>query len=126
MKPKRDITLGEMQDECIKRMHTCAPDVDGNNECRYFDTCKQMLARCCIPPENWNLTDPPRFTDAQMALLKALYDVGVLELVEDCEYEQVIIYTCNGRVGGFKNKCGIELPLRLGETLDLAELFGKE
>ena len=112
MKPRRDITLGEMQDECKTRIKCCTG-------CPYKEVCGEI-------PKLLDLTDPPRFTEAQMALLKALWAVGVLELDDDSEYDQVIMYTAHGRIGGFRNKGGIELSLKAGETLDLAELFGKE
>lgn len=124
MKPKREITLGEMQDECSFRGGNCQTiscATVGGDMCVHYKICGKIGK-----PIDWDLTDPPRFTDAQMALLKALWEVGVLELDDDSEYDQVIMYTAHGRIGGFRNKGGIELSLKAGETLDLAELFGKE
>lgn len=37
-KKRRDITLGEMQDECKKRELCTAPDI-----CKYFDVCGYQL-----------------------------------------------------------------------------------
>lgn len=126
MKPRRDITLGEMQDECSKRMHICAPDVDGNNECKYFEVCKQMRSGVFVKPcpEVWDLTDPPRFNEQQMALLKGLYANGVMKLRSDCAITS-LFREDHEYIGNLINsQIGIELSD--GETLDLAELIGKD
>lgn len=113
-----------MQDECKRINGTCAGLAFVTEDCKYKGVCPfQMQSRRALA---WDLTEPPRFTEPQMALLKALLAVGVLELDDDSEYDQVIMYTAHGRIGGFRNKGGIELSLKAGETLDLAELFGKD
>ena len=123
-KPKRNITFGEWQDECDRH-------VAGAHK-RDCASCDPRIRSVCQKhddgyfPSALNLTDPPRFTEAQMALLKALYALGVAELEDDPVYDQIIMLTPNGRIGGFKNTVGISLPLHSAETLDLAEMFGKD
>lgn len=123
MKKRRDITLGEMQDECSKRMHICAPDVHGNNECKYFETCKQMRSGVFVKPcpEIWDLSDPPRFNEQQMALLKALSAIGV-ERIETLDMAAFRMMDKNERHVSLMRAIGLEE----NELLDLAELFGKD
>ena len=119
MKPKREITLGEMQDECEKTAHC--------SNCVYRNYCPAMSD---IPPNEFDLTDPPRFTEAQMAFWRCLYEVGVkyvfraikwicLSDDENPEYAPVANL-------GTINISAVHDCMKLGETLDLAELFGKE
>jgi len=89
-------------------------------------------------PKFWNLTDPPRFNDKQMALLKALWDIGARFLACDSfdtgafserpyfdaeRAEWLIDESENSNVWIFSNSV---FGLKEMETLDLAELFGKE
>ena len=113
---RRDITLGEMQDEC-KRF---TDGLCGGKSCAYHDLCDQMKSGCT--PHAWDLTDPPRFNEAQMALLKALLDNGIKKISR----KDVITFdfTRNDVIGD-----GLFLgavKLEVGETLDLAELLGKD
>ena len=107
---RRDITLGEMQDECLKHI-----DLAGCKECPYDPWCGTSS------PDGWDLTDPPRFTEAQMALLKALYGIGVTKIEHDREESFLI-----EREGAAGNKFMGVIEMDNGETLDLAELLGKE
>ena len=127
MKPKREITLGEMQDECSFRGDNC--ETIGGDKCKFFELCATMqtIDKGCLTPIMWNLTDPPRFTEAQMALLRALWDMGARTVRSgyttdvcaraDDERGELLFAWVGKPVG---------LTLQLGETLDLAEMFGKE
>lgn len=120
MKPRRDITLGEMQDECSFRGDNC--ETIGGDKCKFFELCATMqtIDKGCLTPIMWNLTDPPRFNEAQMALLKALRGLGFVS-VENIG-------------GGFKTtsedgktRLFMELlGINYGEKIDLAELLGKD
>jgi len=108
---RRDIKLGEMQDECLKHI-----DLAGCKECPYESWCGTSS------PDGWDLSDPPRFNEAQMALLKALLDNGIKKISR----KDVITFdfTRNDVIGD-----GLFLgavKLEVGETLDLAELLGKD
>ena len=68
-KKRRDITLGEMQDECLRvdrKCEKCNKDISAacdlmiNSEARFQEPCV------------WDLTDPPRFTEAQMDLRQSI------------------------------------------------------
>lgn len=124
---RRDITLGEMQDECLRikgHCTECAPDIHA--------MCDGMIGKRCnnsVCPIGWNLTDPPRFTEAQMAFWRCLYEVGVkyvfraikwicLSDDENPEYAPVANL-------GTINISAVHDCMKLGETLDLAELLGK-
>ena len=74
MKPRRDITLGEMQDEC-KRKKTC-------QECDYKEVCPARSGNEEMPGL-WNLTDPPRFNEAQMDGLRKSYDSGIRRITKN-------------------------------------------
>ena len=144
MKPKREITLGEMQDEC-KRHGYVYSNGSRISECakcnpELYDICHAMASENgeLLSPAYWNLTDPPRFTEAQMALLKALWDIGARFLACDSldtgafserpyfdaeTAEWLIDESDNSNVWIFSN--GV-FGLKEMEVLDLAELFGKE
>lgn len=117
---RRDITLGEMQDEC-KRKKKC-------QECDYKEVCPARSGNEEMP-ERWNLTDPPRFNEAQMALLKALYGIGVNKIRSGAAFDGIYLYTKDlvdtaGLI--YSGKIGTSIKLEDGETLDLAELLGKD
>lgn len=119
MKPRRDITLGEMQDECRRINGVCVGLAFVTEDCKYKSVCPfQMQSRKALA---WNLTDPPRFNEDQMALLKALYNNGGTR----------IVHTGNGCFNLERNEesddafLGV-IKLKDGETLDLAKLLGKD
>ena len=112
---RRDITLGEMQDECLKHK-MC-------EGCPHAEWCGANSA------DGWDLTDPPRFTEAQMALLKALYGIGVNKIQSGAAFDGIYLYTKDlidtaGLI--YSGKIGTSIKLEDGETLDLAELLGKD
>lgn len=115
---RRDITLGEMKDECKKYWN------NGNfgycGKCQYMRVCCHYERYC---PAQLNLTDPPRFTDAQMAFLKGCYGIGIVGIMRSGDGARTHFFTKFETIGWLKNS---EIPLELGETLDLAELFAKE
>ena len=122
-KKRRDITLGEMQDEC-RRFDS---PLCGGNKCAYQDLCNQMKSGCT--PHAWNLTDPPRFNEAQMAFWRGWYGIGAVFAhrsdatnssrcvhIRDAEYNYL----------GYLQIEYDALPIKCGETIDLAELIGKD
>lgn len=119
-KPKRDITLGEMQDECKRVGYDCSLcNHNIKSACDQFtDDCDDFN----IPME-WDLTDPPRFTEAQMALLRALWELGARSIVET---RDGISYVRSENRNSFARFNACIVGINDGETLDLAELFGKE
>ena len=116
-KKRRDITLGEMQDEC-RRFES---PLCGGKACAYVDLCNQIKSG--YTPHAWDLTDPPRFTEAQMALLKVLYASGVVKIVFGATNDllRCLDAEFNMAAGLFWEKIG--LPR---EEIDLAELLGKD
>ena len=121
MKPRRDITLGEMQDECKKYWNN--GDFGYCGKCQYMSACCHYERYC---PAQLNLTDPPRFNEAQMALLKAFFDIGgVIVRANSISTTNYIVENLNGTsIGAIFARIGFKLED--GETLDLAELFGKD
>ena len=118
MKPRRDITLGEMQDECKRINGNCVGLAFVTEDCKYKSVCPfQMQSRKALA---WDLTDPPRFTEAQMALLKALWENGASKI----KVVGMGIVALNEK--GLTIYLADILREIEGETLDLAELFGKE
>jgi hypothetical protein len=118
-KKRRDITLGEMQDECSFRGHNC--ETVGGEPCEYYGICNQIRTKSCTPPKDWDLSDPPRFTEAQMALLKGFYEIGI-RTIERLGYAMWATQDASGNYVSIVNKLGLEE----NETLDLSELLGKE
>ena len=121
-KKRRDITLGEMQDECKRIKGLC---VDG---CKFIEVCPN---RCYVEtrPSKWDLSDPTRFNEAQMELLKALYGIGVNKIQSGAAFDGIYLYT-NDLINTagliYSGKIGTSIKLEDGETLDLAELLGKD
>ena len=109
---RRDITLGEMQDECM-RARQCG-------ECEYKSVCMwgRQLGMVHI-----DLTDPPRFTEAQMAFWRGCYGIGIVAIMRSGDGAKMHLFTKFETIGVIKNA---EIPLEIGETLDLAELLGKD
>ena len=110
-KKRRDITLGEMQDECKRVFGGCAL-------CRVKNECAFCLD---VQPAEVDLTDPPRFTEAQMALLKALWDFGIRS-ASNCGGGDIYFYRSNSE----PVMAVIDTRLLDENDIDLAELFGKE
>lgn len=113
MKPKREITLGEMQDECKKRTD-CRP-------CPYTSVCFCQMASIVKSPATIDLTDPPRFTEAQMALLRALWDFGIRS-ASNCGGGNIYFY----RSSSEPVLAVIDTRLLDENDIDLSALFGKE
>ena len=111
-KKRRDITLGEMQDEC-KRHGDCG-------KCNVKTLCVHYLDK---PYTSIDLTDPPRFNEAQMAFLRGCYGIGIFGIMRSGERARTHFFTKYETVGFLDNA---EIPLEPGETLDLAELLGKD
>lgn len=112
MKPRRDITLGEMQDECNRRKLNKYEVKCGG--CPYDGICAPM-------PCDYNLTDPPRFNEAQMALLVTMKNIGARHATQRSDairFYNIAPLECIAVIS--------KQILNVGETLDLAELFGKE
>ena len=115
---RRDITLGEMQDECKKHWN------NGNfgycGKCQYMSACCHYERYC---PAQLNLTDPPRFNEAQMAFLRQAYSGGVRKL-ESIHSGDARMRLENGLIIGIVYAYFIKI--KDGETLDLAELLWKD
>lgn len=128
MKPKREITLGEMQDECKRINGTCVGLAFVTEDCKYKGVCPfQMQSRKALA---WDLTDPPRFTEAQMALFRWWYECGATwaGLDWDAHVGDIVVFRNDKeqQVGNMQNTT-ITGWFKDNETfLDLAELFGKE
>lgn len=67
-KSKRDITLGEMQDECKGHIFC--------SECKYVKVCTYDRQ---VSMNEIDLTDPPRFNEAQKAFLRGWLALGAVE-----------------------------------------------
>lgn len=115
---RRDITLGEMQDECKKYWRN--GDFGYCGKCNYMDVCCHYERYC---PAQLNLTDPPRFNEAQMAFLRGCYAIGIVGMMRSGDGAKTHFFTEFETIGFMKNK---DIPLEVGETLDLAELLGKD
>ena len=116
MKPKREITLGEMQDECKREL---GEDFSVCEECKFKTVCNQMEKA----PAFWDLSDPTRFNEAQMAFLRGCYGIGIVGMMRSGDGAKTHFFTKFETIGFMKNE---DIPLEVGETLDLAELLGKD
>jgi len=112
-KKRRDITLGEMQDEC-KKSGCCA-------KCDYRFFCPNMTDD---PPKDFDLTDPPRFNEDQMALLNGLWEIGARKLTTYNVFDSAyyIIDKDDHSIGTIL----ISIFGKAESPLDLAELLGRD
>ena len=121
-KKRRDITLGEMQDEC-RRFES---PLCGGKACAYVDLCNQMKSG--YTPHAWDLSDPPRFTEAQMAFWRGLHAIGInfVMLADD----GLLLRMAESRQADNCTMIAVLIEIKLGlskgEELDLAELLGKD
>ena len=74
-------------------------------------------------PIDWDLSDPPRFNAAQMAFWRGCYGIGIVAVMRSGDGAKMHLFTKFETIGVIKNA---EIPLEIGETLDLAELLGKD
>ena len=127
MKPRRDITLGEMQDECKRVKGLC---VDG---CKFIDVCPN---RCDVEtrPSKWDLSDPPRFNEAAKAIAGMWFAIGARYIAKDKVNTCVCIDEprWNNYDEEYEVDCNIWavdgslFNLGMIEVLPLAELLGKD
>ena len=125
-KKRRDITLGEMQDECSFRGDNC--ETIGGDKCKFFELCATMqtIDKGCLTPIMWNLTDPPRFNEAQMAFWRGWYAMGA-KFVRRWKVGHITFLNEYGdTIGTIERHLDLADVLEVGETLDLAELLGKD
>ena len=129
MKPRRDITLGEMQDECKFRGDNC--ETVGGDRCKFFEVCATMqtIDKGCLTPIMWNLNDPPRFNEAQMAFWRGWYAMGA-RFVKRRTGTGCVDFSLTTKEFCVSNPCvlpnDIAIQLEEGKVYDLAELFGKD
>ena len=74
----------------------------------------------------WNLTDPPRFTEAQMAFWRGWYAMGA-KFGRRWKVGHITFLNEYGdTIGTIERHLDLADVLEVGETLDLAELLGKD
>ena len=121
-KKRRDITLGEMQDECKKHRH---------GECNNCTKCDPVIKKICDDldfksPCGLDLTDPPRFNEAQMAFWRGWYAMGA-KFVRRWKVGHITFLNEYGdTIGTIERHLDLADVLEVGETLDLTELLGKD
>jgi len=90
----------------------------------------QTIDKGCIAPNRWNLTDPPRFNDAQMAFFRWWYGIGARKAVNSNSYEYgaiTVFEDVNKRqIGNAQEFSIIKAVKENGNELDLAELLGED
>ena len=126
MTKRRDITLGEMQDECKRIKGNCVGLAFVTEDCKYRSVCPfQMQSRKAL---GWDLTDPPRFNEAQMAFWRGLHAIGInfVMLADD----GLLLRMAESRQADNCTMIAVLIEIKLGlskgEELDLAELLGKD
>lgn len=67
-KPLKDWTLGEIKAECEKHEFCTA-------ECPAYRLESKCRCRIRYSPNTWDLSEPPRWTEQEAELAKALYEV---------------------------------------------------
>lgn len=120
---RRDITFGNIKTLCKR---TTRNDLSVCKDCIYGSVC-----RACgfvIAPAFWDLTDPTRFNEAQMAFWRGLHAIGInfVMLADD----GLLLRMAESRQADSCTMIAVLIEIKLGlskgEELDLAELFGKD
>ena len=123
MKQRRDITLGEMQDECKKYWNN--GNLGSCGKCQYMEVCCHYED---YAPARLNLTDPPRFTEAQMAFWRGWYEIGARRARRNGT--RIYLTLDNGDYfGSFEYGCisdKVKHGLQEEEIIVIAELLGKD
>ena len=72
-KPLKDWTLGEIKQECKKHPGACCIKRD----CPFMGDAGCVLERVTgdVPPYMWDLSEPPRWTEQEAEIAKALYEL---------------------------------------------------
>ena len=121
MSERAKIHLGDIQCECLKRSMDCEK---GGVVCDYRPICHAIKNEM---PLVWDLRDPPRFNEAQMAFWKPWYEMGFIRasvlasgalLIKALNAPDILIHKCAQLRG--------KLSMKIGDSLDLAELCGKD
>ena len=121
-KKRRDITLGEMQDECRKHEH---------GGCLNCTKCNPVIKKICdeLNVDGFNLIDlanPMRFNEAQMAFWRGWYAMGA-KFVRRWKVGHITFLNEYGdTIGTIERHLDLADVLEVDETLDLAELLGKD
>jgi len=117
MKPRRDITLGEMQDECKRVFGGCAL-------CRVR---KECVYNTLIQPRELDLSDPPRFNEAQMAFWSGWRNAGATRAFWSSGNDIMCIMFMKDEIPlGSATVQYDFLGLEKSGFADLAELLGKD
>ena len=123
MKPRRDITLGEMQDECNRNEQS---EQDLCNPCKYFKVCPFAQK---TTPSNLELSNSPRFNEAQqLHFWESWYGIGARKAnikLQDGAYLITFKSDEEKHIGTATVEIAC-MPLSASTTLDLAELLGKD
>ena len=123
-KKRRDITLGEMQDECKKYWNN--GNLGSCGKCQYMEVCCHYEA---YAPAQLNLTDTPRFTEAQMAFFKPWLDIGARWASRDSDdpfCHEITFYNELQQIIGYMVHTETANSMPMQQRLDLAELLGKD
>ena len=122
MSERAKIHLGDIQCECLKRSMDCEK---GGVVCDYRPICHAIKNEM---PLVWDLRDPPRFNEAQMAFWRGLHAIGInfVMLADD----GLLLRMAESRQADNCTMIAVLIEIKLGlskgEELDLAELFGKD
>ena len=122
----KDYTLGEVKELC-QSIGSSAKDCP---DCPLQRWCDNMMDTREYVPSDWDLTDPPRWNEGEVALATALYQAGARTITR---YESK---DSDLRVVGERNEFGMArawgLPyklfpsLRINETVQLEEIINAE
>lgn len=117
-KPLKDWTLGEVKEYCgLRRCEECQ-FCSKNPSADYFCTLKNYI------PATWDLTDPLRFTDEEIADAKALIRIfpDKFDAIRRCDEGDLILI----RSGNWTGRVNRDIlpSIRPGETVKLSDILG--
>lgn len=107
-KPLRDWTLGETMEYCKQHGDRASCSAD----CLIIKLCKNH-------PWRWDLKDPPRFTDDELATMRVLYAAGVVRV---CKFDDGWI-RWDGKDFGGSLPPGMFPSIRPGQSVSIADII---
>lgn len=122
-KPIKDYTLGEVKEICNKYMADYETLCVG---CPLKQWCDEMTETGDYVPGDWDLSEPPRFTQEEAERAKMLYSVGILEVKRMAHGSDIFAYAAQNRVGHSAVQRAWSLPEEFFPSIQPGEIVKLE
>lgn len=120
-KPLSEWTLGEVKEYCTARNGNCGDD------CLLSNKGIGMVCKVALKPVNWILTEPPRFTDAELEQIRAIAVLfGAEQTIERDEYRRVVAFRNLFEPDDYYLPKNVLPSLKPGEEIKVKDYLGGE